>query len=123
MPKFDFFCRDCGLLFDKLVADSSVKESTCPSCKATASRHFTPHTVGVTYKSGMPPTASIDQIVGLDSEKKWEKLNQQHSDANAIRKATNSHVVEVSTTGEMRAASEQTVKTRREVSDIIVNGQ
>lgn len=123
MPKFDFFCGECGLLFDKLVADSNTQETECKSCKAQAKRQFKPHSVGVTYKNGLPPTATIDQLVGSDAEKRWGKVNELHQQANTIRKESNSAVVEVSGSGELRAASKETLENRRSASDIVVNNQ
>lgn len=123
MPKFDFFCSECGLLFDKIVTDVQTTETACKSCKRMAKRNFKPHTIGVTYKDGMPPTASIDQIVGSDSERRWESINSLHSQANQIRKENNSHVVEVSETGSLKAASPETLQSRRDSADIVINNQ
>ena len=123
MPRFDFFCSDCGLLFDKIVPDSTVEQVECKSCSHLAKKTFKPHAVGVTYKDGVPPTASIDQLVGSDAEKRWGTVNSLHTKANEIRKSTNSHVVEVSSTGELKAASPESVKTRRDSADIVINNQ
>lgn len=123
MPKFDFFCGECGLLFDKLVSDANTQETECKSCKASAKRQFKPHAVGVTYKNGLPPTATIDQLVGADADKRWGKVNELHQQANNIRKESNSAVVEVSGSGELRAASKETLEARRSASDVVVNNQ
>jgi len=123
MPKFDFFCKECGLLFDKIVQDSQVSEAECKSCKSMSPRQFKPHTVGITYQAGMPPTATIDQIVGSDAEKKWEKINSLHQTANSIRRETNSHLVELTDSGSLKAASNETKQSRKEVADIVINNQ
>lgn len=123
MPRFDFFCPTCGLLFDKIVSDANVEQVDCKSCKAVANKTFKPHAVGITYKDGVPPTATIDQLVGADAEKRWGTVNSLHNKANDIRKSTNSHVVEVSDTGNLQAASQESVKSRRDVADIVVNNQ
>jgi len=123
MPKFDFFCLECGLLFDKLVKDTSVSETECKSCKSVAKKHFKPHPVGVTYKGGVPPTADIDHLVGADAEKRWARVNQLHDQANSIRRDTNSPVVEVTGSGELKAASSETVQIRKDVVNTVVDSK
>jgi len=123
MPKFDFFCKACGLIFEKLVQDSQAKETPCKSCNNSAARHFKPHSIGVTYKGGLPPTATIDQIVGSDAEKRWGTVNQLHAEANSIRKNSNVPVVEIGGTGQLQTPSSETLQSRREAADTIVNPQ
>jgi putative FmdB family regulatory protein len=123
MPKFDFFCTECGLLFDKLVQDANTKEVECKSCQSVARKHYKPHSVGVTYKGGVPPTPEIDQLVGADAEKRWSRVGQLHDQANAIRRESNNPVVEVSGSGELKAASKETVETRKSVVDTVVDSK
>lgn len=123
MPKFDFFCLECGLLFDKLVQDSNINEAECKSCGAMAKKKFKPHTIGVTYKDGVPPTPDIDRLVGADAEKRWSRVNSLHDQANTIRRDTNSPVVEVTGSGELKAASRDTVEVRKSVVDTVLDGQ
>lgn len=123
MPKFDFFCKSCGLLFDKLVADSSVTKATCLSCKQEAEKHFIPHKIGITYKNGLPPTASIDQIVGSDADIRWNKIESRKSQANKARETSKSPVLEVNSLGEIQAASDKTVAERKSVAKLIVDNK
>jgi putative FmdB family regulatory protein len=35
MPIYEFACRDCGIVFEKLVRSASAQqELTCPSCQS-----------------------------------------------------------------------------------------
>jgi len=123
MPKFEFFCSHCGLLFDKIVQEVSVKETECKSCKGLAKKHFKPHSIGVTYKDGLPPTATIDQIVGSDADKRWGRVNDLHTKANQIRRDSKVPVVEVSASGELKAASKENIEFRKSVADSVIKGQ
>ena len=123
MPKFDFFCKSCGLLFERTVQDKSVAEVPCKSCGTSSSKYFKPHSIGVTYKGGLPPTASIDQIVGSDAEKRWNTVNNLHSEADKIRKDSKIPVVEVSSSGALQTPSKETLSSRKQVADIVVNPQ
>ena len=123
MHRYEFFCRHCGLLFEKLVQDVNTQETECKSCKQVAKKKFKPHSVGITYKDGLPPTPDIDHLVGADSEKRWGRVNEIHTQANKIRKDSSNPVVEVSPTGELKSASSENVAIRKQVADSVFKGQ
>jgi putative FmdB family regulatory protein len=81
MPRFDFQCEHCGLLFEKLFQKSEVSD-TAPCLKCSKDSQRLLPQVGFSFGSGKTVgntgvdslDSSIDKAVGRDADKRWESV-------------------------------------------------
>lgn len=82
---YEFRCHECGLRFEKLIHDSTIKTHNCLSCGESAQRCLADpsfvfgsgSTVGNTGVDSLD--SSIDKGVGRNAEKRWEAVKDRNS--------------------------------------------
>lgn len=50
MPIYDFECKSCGEVFEKMVLYSKINEVECPKCKGKKLERLWPSKIGVAFK-------------------------------------------------------------------------
>lgn len=97
MPRYDYRCRDCGNLFEKIQSFNSVPGANCPDCGAESDRQLS--IPAVHYKgSGFYTTDHARSNVGRSggksdkdkesSDKKTSKSDKASSSKKSESKST-----------------------------------
>lgn len=133
MPKFSFECK-CGLAFTRSLKMGEHKMHECPSCHEDAPRVF--ESFGFNFAPGGSAPAnsgvskqdypSADQIVGSDSDKRWQIYEDRERLKTGVRKVGGNRAL-IRTNGpdyvEYSAGSQTTIETRKglasELSEIL----
>lgn len=94
MPRFDFKCKSCGLIFEKFISQKDNTTSStipCIDCKAESEKQLPD--VAFTFASGKVVGNSgvdsldtdIDKAVGRDADKRWESIKKRDSEKKAVQ--------------------------------------
>lgn len=89
MPMYEFYCEQCGLLFEELVSDDD-DHVTCESCDVELDseddRQVSDFGFGFDagrYEDGTTGVDSVDndpdQIIGQDADRRWEEIKDRQS--------------------------------------------
>jgi len=124
MPKYEFYCSDCSLLFDKIFdtfpKDLNSLKAPCSKCKKESKRYYKPQQVGVSYKNGTP-TPTVDQIVGSDSDKRWTKIEERQQKVKKAREKYGTTAMEIGAEGFTPVGKER-IEERKQAHDLLDRG-
>lgn len=97
MPLYEYQCNECGLRVEKLWSRISLAKDTipCTSCskemvKLVSSVNFKFSHSASQLRGAAPPNTgtsddwNYDRIIGRDSEKKWQTVEQRTSEKDRI---------------------------------------
>lgn len=93
MPRYDFKCAECGLIFDKFVRDREIRSYECLDCGSDADRSSIA-AVGFVFGNGKTTgntgvdslDSSIDKSVGRDSERRWEAIKDRQTTKRRVQR-------------------------------------
>lgn len=133
MPKFRFDCK-CGLSFTRTLKLGDHKTHECPSCHEEAPRVWESFGFNFTPGGSAPANSGVskqdypsaDQIVGSDSDKRWQIYAAREQVKSEVRKVGGNRAL-IRTNGsdfiEYSSGSQKTIDTRKglatELSDIL----
>jgi len=86
----EYKCQDCNLITEKIInASQEIKESiSCPKCKGNASYLEIPTSISLGVSSFSQ--APLDNIIGKDSERRWENIHRRQEIRDKVRKESGS---------------------------------
>jgi len=87
MPLFEYQCRSCGLIFERLIRGKRGETHEC-RCGAVAEKRISKFGVSV-QGEGFRKTdnASFDERVGADADKRREYYKTRHTKLREIQEA------------------------------------
>lgn len=86
MPRYDFKCPECGLVFDKFIRNREVNSLDCIDCGSDAPRSNIA-AVGFVFGNGKTTgntgvdslDSNIDKAIGRDADKRWEAIKDRRT--------------------------------------------
>lgn len=102
MPRYTFECADCGAKFTKSLKMGEHPSYSCPSCGTDASRVWEGESFGFDFQKGSVPGNSgvtkhdyptADQMIGRDSEKRWQKVHERDKVKKIVREKGGHHAL------------------------------
>jgi len=93
MPTFEYICRDCRTVFEKIMAEAGELPN-CPGCKSGKTQK---RVTIFAYNVEKSPNRSADSIIGAAAEHRWEQIKQENQKkADMLNKAEGRVVAKVS---------------------------
>ena len=101
MPKYEFECQTCNLLFSRNLAMGEYSVYECPKCNCDAPRVW--DGFAVKFDSGDKPQGTTgvhsedyptaDKAVGKSAEKRWVEIGERDKVKNEARKKGGTHAL------------------------------